>query len=385
MHNRFLQLLLRWFSSLFLHGTLLLFILSLCFVFIFGNRQVAKDVLIESDVYNQFIVSVIEDNRQATENKTSILPLDDPEITNLAIESFPPLDLKAKTDIFIDEAYDWLDGKKDNLSFTISFDEEVEIFIDRVSTYAANRLTTLPACTDENIASVTVFELTCRPENVPLQFVKDRVEEDLRATEFFQNMSITEQNLPKTENGDLLHEQLSFVPTINQLAKRGVWLFGIMFFAAALFFVYVRRPHRKGFKLLGRDLLSNGATFIVMTVLFGFIIPSFTNAFSVQGSSTVKLLNSISDEYVKRFDIVIINVALQIVAVAIVILALEKISRPASVYSSASKKSGVATSVPKKSKTKQPSSKLPPIQTSEVKKKPRKRTKKPAKYRKMGL
>ena len=380
------QALLRWFTSFLLHATILLVVLSLCFVFLFGNKQVAKDVLRESGVYNQFVQAILDDNKKASDGKVGILPIDDPKIEDIAKEAFSPGTLQVKSEYFIDQLYAWLDGSAEKLEFTIDLNEQKEVFIENVSVYAATRLSSLPNCTNENISEVTVFELTCRPENVSMSFVKERVYEDLSATEFLQDVSLTQDDLPKTEDGKSIHERLSFVPQINQIAKNSIWVVSALFIIVAGSFVYVRKPFRKGFKALGRDLFSNGFTFIIMTVIFGFVLPTFTNTLNVQGSNTVTLLNKLTDVAVRRFDVLIINIALQLVAVAVLILAIERISRPTSLYSNASRKSGVISSQAKKSSSKSEFiRKSPPLQTSEVPKKRKVRKTIPRRYKGSGF
>jgi hypothetical protein len=88
----------------------------------------------------------------------------------------------------------------------------------------------------------------------------------------------------------------------------------------------------------------------------------------------------------KRFDVLIINVTLQVATIGLVILMVERFTRQ-SRYSGVDKKSGITTSVAKKNRGgKTIRRAYPPIQTSEG---PKKRTsskhKVPKKYRKIGL
>ena len=124
------QALLRWFTSFLLHATILLVVLSLCFVFLFGNKQVAKDVLRESGVYNQFVQAILDDNKKASDGKVGILPIDDPKIEDIAKEAFSPGTLQVKSEYFIDQLYAWLDGSAEKLEFTIDLNEQKEVFIE---------------------------------------------------------------------------------------------------------------------------------------------------------------------------------------------------------------------------------------------------------------
>lgn len=381
---RFVRGLLRWLSSIFLHTALLLFIMSIAFTTIFGNDQVTKDALLESDVYNQFVPALLNDTIKANEGKRSSLPFDDPQIQNIAYESFAPKDLKAKTEYLVDSIFGWLDGTEPKLEFSVNLSDQKAKFIESVSTYAATRLGSLPDCTQVDLGNVTVFDLNCRPENVPLSFVKQKVADDLNNSEFLAKVSLTEQDLPRAESGKLLQEQYSFAPRLYRVAKSGVWFSSMLFLLAATLFVIVRRPIRKGVRTIGRDLFSSAATFMVMTFIFGFILPRYTNSFTIQGGESMKLFNSVINVFVKRFDIILINVSLQIFAVAVIIVVIERLSRSTSIYAGINKKSGLMTSLGNK-KSNEVRSKLPPVQTSEIKKRVKKRKKSLSKYRKMGL
>lgn len=382
---RFFLALWRWFTSLLLHLSVLGLIASLIFVLIFSNRQTVKDALIESDVYNKFVVTVINDNNEKSSDSTSSLPFDDPEIIEIAKKSFSPSSLKNASEGIIDQIYTWLEGDVASLQFEADFSKQSNIFIDLTSSYAANRLTELPACGTTDISNITVFELQCRPENVPYSFVKDRVTEDLQASDFFNDMTISQDDLPKTQDGRSLDSQFSFIPEVYSIAKNGIWIFSSIFLIAAVVFVLARRPYRKGFKVLGRDLLSNGATLVAMTFIFGFILPRYTNSFNIKGSETTQLMNGVTNVFVRRFDVLIINICLQIIALAIVILAIERLSRPSSKYSNLSKKSGVSTSHSKQSKDSAVKLKNPPLQTSETKQKTKTSARPAKKYRKIQL
>ncbi len=383
---KFVHLLLRWLSSLFLHGALLLLFASISVIFLFGNRQVIKDSLVESRIYTTIVPSFIEDNRKSNEGKRSVLPYEDQRLTEIAENTFPSNILRLNAEKAVDGIYDWVNGDSEVLSFAVNLEDEKQQFIERVSTFAAEYVGSLPLCQTNEIPEVTIFELECRPENVPLQFVKDKMSADLRSSDTLKaEFILTEQNLPKTEDGTLVYEKVLFLPSVMQFFNSYLWLFIVVFVIAAGLFVKARKTYRKGFQSLGRDLLSNGATLIIATVIFGFVLPTVTDTFTLQGNDTITQINTVTEILTRRFDIIIINTALQIIALAVLIIVLERMSRPQSMYAGLARRSGMSSSIGKSIRNDPKTFKSPPVQTSETKKKPKKRTKKPKKYRKMGL
>lgn len=377
---------LLWASSLMLHGALLLIIASLSIYVLFGNKNAAKEVFVESGIYNKFVDALIQDNTKIQSDAVQSLPLDDPEIQTIAKQAFSPIALKRTTETVIDNLYAWLNEDTEEFTFEVNFYAEKEVFIERVSDYAANRLEKLPYCEQNEILTTVIFELQCRPIGISSEFIKKQVENDLHEASFFKEMNYTQEDLPKSNEGKNILQQYAFIPLVMQSLKKNLWIFMVVFLLASVLFVSVRRPLRKGFKSYGRDLLSNSVTLFLATLLFGFILPRYTERFSVEASKTTQVFTSLSDAYMKRFDVLIINVTLQVATIGLVILMVERFTRQ-SRYSDVDKKSGITTSVAKKNRGgKTIRRAYPPIQTSEG---PKKRTsskhKVPKKYRKIGL
>ena len=154
---------------------------------------------------------------------------------------------------------------------------------------------------------------------------------------------------------------------------------------SGILFILLHRARRRGLKRLGRDMVTNALFILILTIVFGIILPRYTDTFSVQGTGLSRLLNSVVDGFLGQLDTLVINISLVLGSIGISILAIERMSRPENLYKGVERKSGMSTSVPKSSKKRSSKSrKKPPVQTSEVKKNTKKR-KKAKKYRKIGL
>ena len=386
---KFYKAVLKWLSSLLLHGALLLIISSLSVSFLFGNRNSAKEVLEESGVYNKFVNAILDDNIKSSQGKRNVLPFSDLEVRRISNQAFSPTVLMNKSEQVIDAFYDWMLGKTDSLAFYVDFTPQREVFVEEISTYAAKRIEFLPSCGTRDISATTIFDLDCRPDGVPLEFVKSRTREDLLASDFLKDVSLSEQDLPKTSDGILLHDRVNFAPQILHTLTSSLWIFIIIFILATILFIIARKPYRRGTRAYGRDLVSNGGTLIVATFIFGFIMPRLTSSYKIQGGETMRLLNDVTEAYIRRFDVLLINIAIQVVAIGLTIIAIEKISRSKDPYNNIKKKSGVATSYARRKSIpggKRVTGSAPPIQTSEersMRKSPKNTRSK--RYKDMGL
>jgi hypothetical protein len=383
---RFYRAVMLWFSSIVLHGTLLLIIASISIYFLFGNRNAAKEAFVDSGIYNEFVSAVLEENQDASTTTVSSLPLNDPEIQKIARQAFSPQALRRETEVVVDSVYDWLDEKSTRIEFDVSFVEEKTVFVELASTYAAQRLEALPSCGDRDISMIAIFSLDCRPEYVSSAYIKDKVADDLNNAEFFKSMRYTQDSLPLTANGKSLSDQYAFVPQLLQTIKNSLWLFVIVFLLACSLYIVIRRPFNKGMRSFGRDLVTNSGALLLATIVFGFILPRYTDNFAIKGTGTSDLFNRLFETYIHRFDIIIINITLQVAIIGVLILMLEKFSRP-SKYHNVKKKSGLTSSYEKKKvQGKLVRKQMPPVQSSEVPKvRPRKAKKVPKQYRKIGI
>lgn len=365
---RFVTPLLRWLSALVFHFSLFFVIGAFAFVFLIGNEQTLKDTLVESEIYNKFIPSIIDANLDQTRDDLSSLPLDDINVRSIIRQSFAPQTLREQTEVVIDDVYAWLEGRTDYLEFSYDFTESKEAMNNGIANYAAQRVLSLPDC-EVAFAEVNVFNVDCKPAGFSFEFVRSQVLNDLQSSDFLKSPIINQDNLPKSPDGKTLEEQYSYVPTIFQILQGGIFISIILVVLSATLFVYVRRPLSKGFQALGRDLLSNGVMLILLTIGFGFLLPRYTDTFSIQGNATSALFNQVSDLYIQKIDIIVINVAIQIAAVGLGIMLIGRINKVAGGYRNARAKSGLITSnAVKRSTQPRGTSKRPPIQTSEVEK-----------------
>jgi len=353
-----------------------------------GNKQVLKDTLSSSGVYDNFVSSVISANQKQSAGQPTSLPLDDPQIEKIANNAFNADILKGQTDKFLDDTFLWLEGESDQWIFNLDFTEARDDLFVGLSEYAANRLAFLPECGFSDTITPNVFEISCRPVGVSLEETQKQVLLDFQNGNFLESAQITEQNLPRTADGQNLQEKFNIVPLVYKFLSNSILVFGLFLALSIALFIYARLPKRKAFKALGRDLLTSGLMLLGFTVVFGFVIPRYTETFSIQGNETSELFNQVLNLYIKNLDILIVNITLQVATVGAAILIIERMSRPSDIYKPLIEKSGLITShAEKASKSKAKHSTKPPVQTSEQKprKKRKSKKRKTNKYRKINL
>jgi len=387
-HMSFAKSLLRWMSSLFLRTSMFLVIGSFSFVFLIGNSQAVKDALLDSNIYNDFVDSVINVNHNQTASQSGSVPLDDVVVQRIVKQAFPATVLKEKTERVIDDAYNWLSGETDNLEFSFDFSSEKNEMNEGIAVFAADRMVALPKCTTPP-TQVNVFTADCLPAGFTHEFVRAQVLNDLQSSEFLKTPIISQDSLPKTSDGQTIEEKYSFAPLVYQLLDNSVFPSLVLLALSIVIYIYVRKPLGQGIKALGKDMLYNGLVIIFLTAVFGFVIPRYTNAFGIEGDETAALFSRVAEAFVQKFDIIVINVSLQIATVGLTILLIVHINKTTGGYKEALTRSGLTSSVPSKKrrsiKKKTEYTKKPPVQSSEPKKKKKTGVRKSKKYRKIGL
>lgn len=380
---KYIHPLLHWLTAVALHGSIFAVIAAFSFVFLLSDSQVIKDALVDTDIYSDFVPTILDENSAKSRNQPGSLPLYRPEVQAIVNNAFSPSLLRKQTEAAIDDVYKWLNGTKDTITFAYDFTQPKQATIEGIATYAAERLTSLPDC-EGAVTEVNVFDVACRPFGFSYEFVRENVLADLQSASFLEDTRITEEDLPKSVNGKRIDEQYSFAPRLFQLLNKSIFpSIGLLLLSAGIF-VYVRKPYQRGLKSLGRDLLSNGVMIIVLTIIFGFIIPRYTNTFSIAGDGMSLLFNRVFDHFIQMFNVLVINVALQIAVAGLAILLIFRINSHGRGYANLDVRTGITSSVDQLFNTSSVPSKEIPVQTSENR--PKKTShQKSSKYRKIKL
>lgn len=371
----------RWIAFFVFHMAIIFLITTASMYMLFGDRDSIKSVMDESGIYDQFIDSVLTTAANESQGQEDALPFGDEKLQQIANETFSPTVLKNASEQVIDAVYDWAEGSTDTLIFEVNLQPQADTFIERLSNYAVDRYNSLPDCGALDRVNVTVFNITCKPAGSTPEIIKQASIEDLQQVDLINSPVYSDEDLFSEAT---TREDVAFVPTAFKTAKIAPYLTIAVVVVAGIIYVLLHRSKRRGVKRLGRDLLTNALFIAMLTVVFGFLLPKYTDTFSIQGEGIPRLLNNVVDVFLQNLDIVVINIALVLGSAGATILIIERMSRPENLYAGVDKKSGLSSSSPKRKKSTPKNTKKPPLQTSEAKKKKTTRRKN-KKYRKIGL
>ncbi len=380
--------------TLFLSGFLLRFLLFfgfslLALTLLLSNPDSVKNALVNANAYDRFIKSYIESGKQQSANNTATIPFDDPEVQKIITSSFPSTTLLKLSEGTIDTTYQWLNGDKSKLSFSFDLTQNKDTLARSLSGYAVERASQLPPC--KEIPTVqNIFRLDCLPPYVDLSEQRAAMYQSIANDQsFLADPVLTEQNLP-TKNGKKFVDVYAQGPQYFKLFRIAPYILLLLAAGAAVVTVFASRTKRQGIKRVGASLLGSGVVLMISPLIATFITPSINKAlqsgFGGSTQTTTAIVNDINNNLYAELNGLLINVALQVMAVGIIILMALRYFRNDKLYAELERKSGVASSVGKPpSSTKGMKQASVPVQSSEDGYKVRTPTKTKKKYRKIGM
>lgn len=298
----------------------------------YGTPLEIKRSIADAKAYNRFIDGVIQSNTDA--DKTSIFA--DEKVAEITKNAFTPKILQQTTEKFIDRWYDWLNGDATKPSFTFNFTPQRQQLAEQLSIYAMDRISGLPMCTAfEAELSLDPFRTTCQPQGLNYRDEQLSLQAQLLESEtFFPKVVFTEADLPKTQSGKPISEELAYAPLIFQMLPSILMVMIGMLGLLTIMSVTLRPVHRNGWDELGKNLLTGGIFLAISAVVFGLLVPQMTRSFQSQfiGNGTDRLIGDVVRNLTIGFESIFINISLQVAALGAVILVALKIVRPSSRY-----------------------------------------------------
>lgn len=321
-------------------------LLAIWWVFL-RSPDAVKQTLQNNNAYSQFIEGVISENK----DQTGGLPLSDPKVETIVKDVFTPTLLRSETERFIDESYVWLNGSTSDIEYQLDVSAIRLDFANKFGDYAVTRLEFLPAC---NYMPPTFDPLTtdCKPPNINTSLVREAAKQSILQSSILPlDNNISASKLTGDSAGESATERFNYAPLLFQLGKIAPWLLLIIALASAWIIIKIQ-PFRRGWREIGITMISASLGLAVFTYLFVFLLPDYANnnMNNPQGGELQLLMQSISNDLLQQTQALIINIAIQIAVLGVVILIIERFTRPASSYANLRKKSGLTSShTPKKS------------------------------------
>ena len=335
-----------WLTKLLLYFTAV----TAVFVLTFGNSRTIKRVLIETHAYERVVPAIIQTNIDQKQNTGSI-PLKDREVQAIILRSFPPDDLQAKSETFINAFYDWLEGRSEKLKFTINFQPNISLVANGLSEHAFNRLAPQSLCI-ENSDKIDPFTSNCRPQNIDLVEAKIALEDDIKAPgNILPKPIITAADMPRNQQNKTIAEQYPELPIWFNWAKQAPWLLSFFTLLSAICYLWMSRIKRSAIKQLGRSVISNGILLCFTPLVFGFLLPRYTNNLQTGfgGSSAQIVMSDVSRALTKEFNTWLLIIGFMVTLLGFAIIVLERATLPRSKYAGLKKRSGLVSSIAKRS------------------------------------
>ncbi len=354
---------------------------SSALVIVFGNSHHIKKALSDNKAYERFVPAIIEDN---IHNRTDDPLLKDPVIQTIAKNSFPPADLRKKTELIIDSMYRWLNGASATPDFVVDFQPNVAAMASNVSSYTIDKLEFKPIC---GVQPQTIDPLTatCRPENFNYTEAKVDLTKEIQTKSFLPKTILTAENLPKDTAGRPIHRQIPNAPLWFQLAKQAPIILSSLMLICALVMFLMMRKKRLVIQQLGMDILGNGLFLCLSPLIFSYILPRLTGGTGLQfgGSDVQKIMEEVMSQLNTELNTLFINMGIYIAGAGVIIIFAERTLQPSSKYAGISRKVGLISGIMPRTPNGRFHLKVEavPVQTSEGKRGPYRKTNK--KYRRI--
>lgn len=247
-----LKAILTSLSTLLLHVTLPLVVLASVFTLLFATAQPIKQSLADAQVYTAFAETINQElSRQTETGDTLAVPQE--ELTDLVEQAIATEDLQEQVEQAIDATYDWLNGVTSQPEFTIDFSDSREQFAASISSYAAERLDSLPTCSSLDQLQNEIDPLTaeCVPPGFsPQDEVETYTQELLDSDQFIPEAQFSSTDI--FENLD--EEARSNVPATFQQLKQAVWIVATVSGVLALAIFLLAPTKRIGLRRVGLNL-----------------------------------------------------------------------------------------------------------------------------------
>lgn len=224
------------------------------------DRSVTKSWLSEGKIYDNFVnelaklVEKEQTKSRGPEASESDANVDMAALARAAKAAFPPNVLQANVESILTSAYDWLEGKTDKLNFNLDLADEKQAFIDALGNEAIAKLSSLPACTNEQISEdFDLFSAGCLPSGTDI---------NAQVSELKNEIASSDSILPDTQlSGDDIKvnvggEQQTLDQAFPDAPKWYGWfrssplLLGVLVIVNSGLIFLLSRPKRKGFKKL---------------------------------------------------------------------------------------------------------------------------------------
>lgn len=219
------------------------------------NKQAVKDWLASSGTYDTALRSFF-----TLENSQGVATKEDFQTTFDA--TFPPSYIKQQTETALDATYDWIDGKKQTVDFSIPIQEKRDDFSNNLRKQIEPRIAALPQCPTR--ANPTADNPTCIPQGMKANELTDQL---LRLSDDndFLRQPITANTV--AQSGQQL-PSLSYLPMLSDLTGWLALTLPLAILLCATGYVLLSDNKLRGLGIISRRVFIHG---LIFTVLGGLL------------------------------------------------------------------------------------------------------------------
>lgn len=218
------------------------------------NRDNPKQWAAQSGVYDNIVTTLVRVEQTETEN-SNLIDID--TLRQAISRTFPPAYLQQQTETALNATYDWIEGKKQAISFSIPISQKRDDFTQQLAALLEPRIAQLPSCG----ATMALEYGSCLPPNYTARNFAQDV-----ARQTAQNGSLFEQ--PITEKTFAQNQQSAprtdWLPDAARLIPVAVITLPIVIVFAALGYVMLSGSRLKGMVVVGRRIFIHSLLFALL-------------------------------------------------------------------------------------------------------------------------
>jgi hypothetical protein len=241
------------------------------------NRQVVKSWLASSGMYDKALRSLfnLESNQDVATKE---------DMQNAFDTTFPPNYIKQQTETVLDATYDWIDGKKPNISFSIPIKDKRDEFTANLIKQVQPRIAALPQCPSHSSPNTT--KPTCIPQGTKADdFTKQLL--NISSDDSFLAQPITPQSLVQSgqqvPNIPALPMYASYIRTLTLALPAGILL-------CAAAYVLLTDSKLKGLAIISRRTFFHALLIAVAGGLLWWFGSSLDLGAASQGADLQQIL-----------------------------------------------------------------------------------------------
>lgn len=275
----------RWLCAFFMSTILSTWIFTAAFDVTILNRTTIKSWLASSGVYNQALGNLVQ---VSTDNAGADSLITGSVLQNALSKTFTPTYLQQNTNVVIDATYDWLDGKKNTINFTIPVQQKATEFSNNLAAQLEPILAKLPSCGQLLPASSNA--ITCVPKGVSPADYAAQLTQPANGSQFLST-PLTQNNFGPSSS------QYNYLPRTAQWMHTLLWLLPLLWLLLAVGYVALSPDKLRGLGKVGRQTAINSALALLAGLLLWYGTPSIdlTNSLAQGDAQQTEVIKAIAN------------------------------------------------------------------------------------------